>query len=176
MMPPTAPPSDAPPGIARPSPKILDPAAEQRQLVAFFGEERPAELFATIQRQFHLLQGRAQVLLSLAGIAIATTGFSGRLIAGTHPLAQGLIIGGLATVLLSAVVVVGGVLGVNWLTQLAGPDLACWLRTAIEVRNRKTRYYAWGMVLLIVGLAFYSAAIAIMLALPAEYDPGPLRR
>ncbi|MGB7156722.1 MAG: hypothetical protein WBD40_01570 [Tepidisphaeraceae bacterium] len=39
-----------------------------------------------------VLHNRAQVLLALCGIVVTTTGFSGRLVAGTNAAAQWLII------------------------------------------------------------------------------------
>lgn len=126
--------------------------------------------------QFSTLHNRAQVLLGLSGIAITTTGFSGRAIAGTSRASQFLIIAGVSTVLLAAAVVVAGVMQLNWLTQMEGDTLEERLRNTLIYRDRKVRFYRAGLVLLLLGLAMYVAAIAIMLANPEAHVPPPVFR
>ncbi|WP_437929445.1 hypothetical protein WMF37_09295 [Sorangium sp. So ce291] len=119
-----------------------------------------------LERQFAVLHNRAQVLIGLSGIVITTTGFSGRLIAGTSRAAQGLIIAGVATVLLSATLIVWGVQHIRWLTQQPGGDVRGWLLVALAYRDRKTTIYRVAIAFLLVGLSFYVIAIALMLLDP----------
>ncbi len=72
------------------------------------------------------------MLLTLCGIVISTTGFSGRVIAGTNPMAQFLIIAGVGLVLLSAAIVVWGVLHLYWLTMQTGDDTRGWLISSLR--------------------------------------------
>ncbi len=121
-----------------------------------------------LERQFGVLHNRAQVLLALAGVVITTTGFSGRLIAGTNRAAQVCIIIGVALALLSAAVVCWGVLHLRWLTLQPGDDLRSWLLTSLGYRDTKTSAYRLGVIILLVGLVFYVIAIAIALLYPAQ--------
>jgi hypothetical protein len=126
------------------------------------------EIMAMLERQFTVLHNRAQVLLGLCGIIISTTGFSGRLIAGTDERAQWLVIAGVALVLLAAGVVCWGVLHLRWLTMQLGGDTPAWLATTLRYRDTKTNAYRVGLLLMLLGLALYAAAIAIMLLNPHE--------
>ncbi|HOT11915.1 MAG TPA: hypothetical protein PLJ27_18205 [Polyangiaceae bacterium] len=128
-----------------------------------------------LDRHFNVLHNRAQVMLGLCGVVITTTGFSGRIIAGTNTLAQWLIVSSVALVLLAAAVVVWGVLHLRWLTQQPGDSVQVWLMEALTYRDHKTQAYRIGISLLLVGLALYVAAIAIMLLHP-DRNAVPLNR
>jgi hypothetical protein len=119
-----------------------------------------------LEKQLNTLHLRAQVLMSLAGIVITVTGFSGRLIAATSPISQILVISGLATVLTSAVWVFSQVMGIKWVTMGLTENAAESLEKIIERRNRKTRAYSQGGVILCVGLLLYAIAFAMMLLNP----------
>lgn len=119
-----------------------------------------------LEKQLNTLHLRAQVLMSLAGIVITVTGFSGRLIAATSFISQILIIAGLVTVLISAVWVFARVMGIKWVTSNLTANSADSLEKIIERRNRKTRAYSRGGIILCVGLLFYAIAFAMMLLNP----------
>lgn len=142
----------------------------ERILAAYGGDQRASfpEIMAMLERQFTVLHNRAQVLLGLCGIIVSTTGFSGRLVAGTNVAAQWLIIAGVALVLVAAAVVCWGVLHLRWLTMQAGGDTRAWLVTSLRYRDRKTLSYRIGLVFLLAGLVLYSASVAIMLLHPHD--------
>ncbi len=119
-----------------------------------------------LERQFNVLHGRAQVLLSLAGVVITVTGFSGRIIAATSRPAQLLIVAGLFTVLASAVWLYSRVMRIRWLTGEITDDLQSAVIAIIRQRNCKTAAYTLGGKILCLGLVLYCAAIAIMLLYP----------
>ncbi len=146
---------------------ILRPQAEIDRIIGFYGEDF-ATIMAMLERQFTVLHNRAQVLLTLCGIVISTTGFSGRLIAGTNFAAQLLIILGIAFVLLATAVVSWSVLHLRWLTMQPGDDLRAWLAASLGYRDYKTRCYRISLLVMIFGLALYCAAIAVMLLYPHE--------
>jgi len=129
-------------------------------------ESRFEPMMAMLERQFSVLHNRAQLLLTLCGIVISTTGFSGRIIAGTNVVAQVLIVAGVGIVLLSAAVVVWGVLHLRWLTVQPGETVAIWLDTCLRYRDKKTEAYRIGIVLMLIGLTFYVGAICVMLLFP----------
>ena len=116
-----------------------------------------------LEKQLNTLHVRAQVLMSLAGIVITVTGFSGRAIAGTSLLAQALIIFGLVTVLSSAVWIFIYVMKVRWLTNEVISDNLNSLEVVILQRNKKTKAYSMGGRILCIGLFLYSIAFSIML-------------
>ena len=119
-----------------------------------------------LEKQLNTLHLRAQVLMSLAGIVLTVTGFSGRLIAATSLISQILVIFGLATVLTSAVWVFSQVMGIKWVTTGFSRNATESLEKIIERRNRKTRAYTLGGIILCVGLLFYAIAFAMMLLNP----------
>ena len=147
--------------------------AEAARILERYGDDLPA-VMAMLERQFAVLHNRSQVALTLAGIVISTVGFSGRLVAGTNVYAQTAIVVGVGLVLASAACVVVGVLHLRWLTIQGGETTARWLVTCLAYRDRKTRFYRVGIVLLLAGLASYSVALTIMLLHPGE-DALPAR-
>jgi hypothetical protein len=147
---------------------------EADRIIAEYQSSLP-RMMEMLERQFAVLHGRAQVLLTLCGIVISTTGFSGRLIAGTNTVAQTFIIVGVALILLSAAVVCYMVLHLRWLTLQAGQTVREWLLVSLRYRDLKTTSYRWALVVLICGLTCYCVSIAIMLANP-EKDALPAQK
>ena len=142
--------------------------AEADRILRYYGPDAMPEIMAMLERQFVVLHNRAQVLLGLCGIVVTTTGFSGRLVAGTSSSAQWLIIIGVALSLIAACVVVRGVLHLYWLTMQPGDTTRTWLITSLAYRDKKTRAYRIGIILLIAGLTAYAGALAIMLLHPRD--------
>ncbi|MGF1634648.1 MAG: hypothetical protein ACFCVE_12415 [Phycisphaerae bacterium] len=154
--------------------KKLPLDAEADRILHAYGPDNFKDIMAMLERQFGVLHNRAQVLLALAGVVVTTTGFSGRLIAGTNAWAQGLIIAGVGITLLAAAVVCWGVLHLRWLTMQPGQTVRDWLLTSLRYRDRKTNFYFAGIWLLLLGLVVYVSAIAVMLLNP-EADRLPPR-
>lgn len=119
-----------------------------------------------LESQLNVLHTRAQVLLSLAGVVVTVTGFSGSTIAGTSASGQFLVVAGLATVLASAIWMFARVMGIRWVTSELSAEVADALQRIVERRNRKARAYAIGGRILCAGLLLYCAAVAIMLLNP----------
>lgn len=147
--------------------------AEIDRIIRVYGRDDLRAIMEALERQFMVLHHRSQVLLGLSGIVITTTGFSGRLIAGTNELAKWLIIAGVALVMAAAATVCYGVLHLRWLTQQPGDDIERWLEQTLSYRDRKTRYYRIGIVLTMIGLTLYVGSIFVMLWLPKDF-PGIL--
>ncbi len=116
-----------------------------------------------IERQLGVVVLRTQVLLSLCGIVITVTGFSGRAIAGTSYSARLCISIGIFVVLAAAAVAIGGVLRLRWLTQVATNDAHETVSRAIAIRDAKGRYLGVALVLFVCGFALYCASIAQLL-------------
>lgn len=139
---------------------------EARRLLAFFGDDRAA-ILGLMERQLGVLHMRAQVIIAFAAVAVTTTGFSGRLIAGTNQLAQASIIAGLATILGGCFLLFLKVLSVDWIiSRHLGDDFPRSVVDILERRNRKTAAYRTGSAIVFLGLLIYAVSIAIMLLNP----------
>lgn len=119
--------------------------------------------FEMIERQLSVLVLRTQVMLSLSGIVITVTGFSGRAIAQTSDLARLSISAGIFVVLAAAVVAITGVLRLHWLTQELGPDILATLVRGLAIRDAKSRSLRRSLLLFTVGVSLYCFAIAQLL-------------
>jgi hypothetical protein len=135
---------------------------ETRHLLAFYRDDGPA-IMAELRGQLSILASRAQTLLSLAGITITVTGFSGASIARTGKVAATLLVSGLVIVLIAAGMSMTGILRVRWTTQIPPCSLEDAIKSALEVRDAKTRNFSRSLSLLVVGLSLYVASIALML-------------
>jgi hypothetical protein len=123
----------------------------------------PVKAYELVQQQLNVLVLRTQVMLSLSGIVITVTGFSGRTIAQTSDLARNLVASGIVIVLGAAAVAIGGVLRLKWLTQEMTDDTEATLMRMLDIRDQKARYLNTAMLLFVVGFACYCVAIALML-------------
>jgi hypothetical protein len=116
--------------------------------------------FEVVERQLAVLVMRSQVMLSLSGIVITVTGFSGRAIAETSALARSCIAGGILVVLLSAAVAILNVLRLTWLTLELDDEPLVTLLRGLELRDRKAKYLKTASLLFTFGFALYCVAIA----------------
>jgi hypothetical protein len=137
-------------------------ADEARRILELCSGDR-LRAFEIVQGQFGVLVLRTQVMLSLSGIVITVTGFSGRAVAQTGILARGSIVAGLVLVLAAAAVAVWGVLRLQWLTQALTDDVMTTLVRGLELRNRKARFLSLALVLFVAGFSLYCLAVAQLL-------------
>ncbi|MEI8294108.1 MAG: hypothetical protein WCG66_08980 [bacterium] len=139
---------------------------EAKQLLAAFPDQVPF-LFGLLERQLNILHQRSQVVIGFAAVAITTTGFSGRTIAGTSTCSQVLIIVAMAMILVSCLWIFLRVLAVKWvLTRSIQREMLRTLAIIIASRDSKTAAYRLGSIGVFLGLAIYAAAMAIMLLNP----------
>jgi hypothetical protein len=135
---------------------------EARRILALCGGDG-LRAFEMVQSQLAVLVLRTQVMLSLSGIVITVTGFSGRAIAQTSLTARVLVVVGLFTVLGAAAVAVVGVLRLKWLTQALADDVEETLVRSLRLRNDKARSLSLALILFIAGFALYCTAVAQLL-------------
>lgn len=138
-------------------------AHEVKRILALTKGE-PGRTFDLVQAQLTVLVMRTQVLLSLSGIVITVTGFSGRTIAQTSELARLLVASGIVIVLLAAAAAIVGVLRLRWLTQELGDELEPTVVRMLQIRDEKSRWLSIATVTFVVGFACYCVSIALMLA------------
>jgi hypothetical protein len=133
------------------------------QRILKLAEGNAARAFEIVDKQLSVLVLRTQVMLSLSGIVITVTGFSGREIARTSEAARALVATGILVVLVSAAVAIGGVLRLRWLTQEITEDTEATLTGMLKVRDAKSKFLSAALVTFVVGFACYCIAIALML-------------
>lgn len=133
----------------------------------------PQKAYELVQSQLSVLVLRTQVMLSLSGIVITVTGFSGRTIAQTSELARGLVAAGILIVLCAAGVAIWGVLRLRWLTQELTDDVEQTLVRMLDIRDAKSRYLSAALFTFLLGFACYCVAIALMLASTPPLPHGP---
>lgn len=135
---------------------------ELEHLLDLYGHDGPA-IMGRIESQLMILATRAQTLLSLAGITITVTGFSGATIAKSGVVASLCIVAGLVLVLLSAAMTIHGILRVEWTTRVRKGPLEEAVRFALRTRDRKAKAYSAALKVLIVGLTLYVASVVLLL-------------
>jgi hypothetical protein len=135
---------------------------EARRILRLAGDDA-LRAFDIVERQLAVLVLRTQVLLSLSGIVITVTGFSGRAIAQTSDLARACISMGIFGVLGAAVVAIVGVLRLRWFTQVLADDPLVTLSRGLEIRERKSRALALALALFVAGFTLYCIAISQLL-------------
>lgn len=138
-------------------------AADEVKNIMTLTRGDPVRAYELVQSQFSVLVLRTQVMLSLSGIVITVTGFSGRSIAQTSELARNLVAVGIVVVLGAAAVAIGGVLRLRWLTQDLTDDPVQTLTRMLDRRDQKARYLNVALLLFVVGFACYCVSIALML-------------
>lgn len=147
----------------------MSESTEVKRILALTKGE-PARAYELVQSQLSVLVLRTQVMLSLSGIVITVTGFSGRAIAQTSELARTLVAVGIVIVLAAAAVAIGGVLRLRWLTQELSDDVEVTLTRMLAIRDRKSKFLGAALLLFVVGFACYCIAIAqMLLATPATH-------
>lgn len=137
-------------------------ADEARRILKLAGGEF-ARAFEIVERQLAVLVLRTQVMLSLAGIVVTVTGFSGRTIAQTSALARASVALGILLVLAAAATAIGGVLRLRWLTQELSDDEGATLLRMLAIRDQKSRLLKVALTLFVCGFGCYCLAIAQML-------------
>lgn len=142
---------------------MSDESDEARAILALCAGSK-LDAFNMVEGQLSVLVLRTQVMLSLSGIVITVTGFSGRAIADTGVLARITIVAGLGLVFAAAAVGVWGVLRLKWLTQTIKDDMLETLAAAITIRNRKSISLRAALALFVAGFGLYCFAVAQLLA------------
>jgi hypothetical protein len=140
-------------------------ADEARRLTTLVGDDHRAA-YELLERQLGVLVLRTQVLLSLSGIVVTVTGFSGRAIAQSGAAARYSIVAGILLVLLAALTAIGGVLRLRWLSQILGDGVQTTLERGLALRDLKSRWLGAAMTLFGIGFAAYCVAIAQLLLDP----------
>jgi hypothetical protein len=125
-----------------------------------------ARAFDLVSNHLVILQTRGHILMTLAGIIVTVSGFSGRLIAGTHLFSQITIITGVFLAVSSAFWIFAVVMRIQWLTQNLDKTPVDALAAGITMRNYKQKHFHRAMILFACGALFYACSLFSMLINP----------
>lgn len=135
------------------------PEAEARQLLSVQGEMGLKGAINVLMQQFQVLQTRAQIMLTLTTLTLTITGFSGPKIAAAGSFPRFAMVLGILFVLASTLMILGGSLSIQWVTQFKGENDQTLVTNILSYRNRKTRLFFAELCLLVAGLACYVASV-----------------
>lgn len=135
------------------------PESEARQLLAQQGERGIKGAIDTLMQQFQVLQTRAQIMLTITTLALTITGFSGPKIAAAGLYARTSMILGILLVLASTLLILGGSLRIQWVTQFKADDDHTLVVSILRYRNAKTKLFFAEICLLVAGLACYVSSV-----------------
>lgn len=145
---------------------MADDGSSEAQSILDLCDGDRLKAFQMVQGQLATLVGRLQAILGLSSIVITVTGFSGRSVAQTSPIAKMTVVSGLVLVLIAAAVGIGGVLRLRWSTQELHGDVLDSIARVIRIRDAKERFITTALVLFVVGFALYCFAVAQLLLAP----------
>jgi len=137
---------------------------ESKEIFNYF-QNNKIEIYKMFENQFQVLYQRSQTLLSLAGIVITVTGFSGKIIAQTSFLSRISIVVGLFFVLLAGMLAIWGIIRIRFISQWFEGDTQSFIFYLLKNRNRKAQYFLLSLISLIVGFSLYVISISMMLLL-----------
>ncbi len=136
-----------------------DAEAEAAQLLATQGDRGLKGAIDVLMQQFQVLQTRAQIMLTITTLALTITGFSGPKIAAAGVFARVSMVLGILLVLVSTLLILGGSLRIQWVTQFKAADDHALITGILRYRNRKTQLFFAEICFLVAGLTCYVASV-----------------
>jgi hypothetical protein len=154
--------------------RFLTRAEECDRILAEYDGHVFEVMSVMLDRQFRTLQDRGGVLLAISGILVSGLGILGRIgINIPRVTVETLFVGGVLA-LCAATLVVGEVMKIRWLTQIAGETRREWLYGMLCWRDRKTRAFRVATVLLLLAMTLYVASVGMVISnLVAEERAHP---
>jgi len=135
------------------------PESEAEQLLRLQGERGLKGAVEVLMQQFMVLQTRAQIMLTITTLTLTITGFSGPKIAAAGDFARAAMVLGIISVLASTLLILGGSLRIQWVTQFKGENDLALVTSVLRYRNQKTKLFFAEICLLVAGLACYVASV-----------------
>jgi len=130
----------------------LEACEEAKNIMENLTNKDKLQALTLMGDQFNLLQSRSQALLGVATVVITISGIAGSKIVPDDFYSGLFIVTGLLTTLLSAFMLLLGILKINWVTYYNSHDFCDILIHLINIRNKKTIWYKRSAVCLILGL------------------------
>ena len=113
----------------------MDVREEARRLHALFATQ-PTQLVQFLSGQIATVKTYAQILVGLCGLTVTVTGFSGAHMIRSGSVAAGLMVAGIALVMIGLVVCIRTITALRWVSQELQDDL---IETAVVVIGRRNR-------------------------------------
>jgi hypothetical protein len=133
---------------------------EARRLHQLFADD-PAHFIQYLSHQIATVKTYAQILVGLCGLTVTVTGFSGAHMIRAGSLSAGLMVAGIALVLVGLMMCLQTITGLRWVSQELRDDLVETAVIVIRRRNRKQRRLSIAAVFVTAGLVCYLAAVSV---------------
>lgn len=143
---------------------------EARRLHQLFATQ-PAQLVQYLSHQIATVKTYAQILVGLCGLTVTVTGFSGAHMIRAGSLSAGLMVGGIALVVLGLMLCLRTITGLRWVSQELRDDLVETAVVVIHRRNRKQRSLAVAAIFVTAGLVCYLAAVSVAALVTGNLTP-----
>ena len=102
------------------------------------------------------------VMLTITTLTLTITGFSGPKIAASGTFAQTTMVLGILSVLASTLLILGGSLRIQWVTQFTAENDLALVTSVVRYRNKKTKLFFAEICLLVAGLTCYVASVVMV--------------
>lgn len=136
-------------------------ASEEARRVCTLYAGRDVELVQHLSHQMATVKTYAQVLVGLSGLTVTVTGFSGAHMIRAGSVSAGLMVAGIALVLVGLVLCIRTITRLRWVTQELRDDLVETATLVIQRRNGQQRSLSVGAVFVVAGLGCYLAAVMV---------------
>ena len=148
----------------------MDVREEARRLHALFAAQ-PAQLVQFLSGQIATVKTYAQILVGLCGLTVTVTGFSGAHMIRSGSLAAGLMVAGIALVMIGLIVCIRTITALRWVSQELQDDLIETAVVVIERRNRQQGLLSLAAVFVAAGLGFSLAAVSVAALVSGNFAP-----
>jgi hypothetical protein len=138
----------------------MDVRDEARRLHQLYADQ-PAQLVLHLSSQIATVKTYAQVLVGLGGLTITVTGFSGAHMIRAGSLSAGLMVAGIALVLVGLIVCIRTITLLRWVSQDLRDDLIETAIVVLERRNHQQRMLSIAAFFVVAGLACYLGAVMV---------------
>ncbi len=133
---------------------------EARRLHQLFASA-PSQLVQYLSNQIATVKTYAQILVGLCGLTVTVTGFSGAHMIRAGSISAGLMVLGIALVLVGLLLCLRTITGLRWVSQDLRDDLVEMAIIVIHRRNRKQRLVSFAAIFVACGLFCYLAAVSV---------------
>ncbi len=147
--------------------QIRDEARRLHQLFA----DSPAQLVQYLSNQIATVKTYAQILVGLCGLTVTVTGFSGAHMIRSGSTSAGLMVAGIALVLIGLLLCLQTITGLRWVSQELRDDLIETAVVVIHRRNRKQRTLTIAAVFVAGGLFCYLGAVSVAALVTGNVTP-----
>lgn len=140
---------------------------EADRFLKLYESDHPDQINHALDVQFRLMHNRAQVLLAICGVLLSTSVIlmTGKLIGRpelvNREVVRILLIAAGTAEIAAAGTVVGGVLNVQWSSQLPGDNIRDWILSRLRYRDSKTNAYRVAILLILLSMVLFQSAATI---------------